>query len=549
MKRFLPILQIAIITSLLTSCLGNTAGLWGEQITPTNVEFPSQTAVRTRVPSLTPSPSITPLKEIPMPGTATPILSPTMPNATNTASPTPENSTPVATFTQPVITATLPAVNASGPMDVYHSQGGDTLNIVAKRFALRPEQIITDVILPPPDQLIPPDTLLLVPKPAPGEIRGPGENTIPDSEVVYGPASVGFSLKDYVTKADGYLVRYEGSLSSDQISGIEAVERICDENSLSPRIILAIIEYESHWVLSHPTNLAEDEYPLGYVEFLHKGLFRQLMWASGALSDGYYRWRSGNLNELKFTDGSTLRLNPFLNAGTAAIQYYFAQNHSRAEWDQAIAPSGFPALYERMFGPTLQRAQTFEPTIPNGLVQPFLSLPFEPGHLWALTGGPHSAWEKQGALAALDFAPSSMANGCMENNAWVVAPAAGKVIRLATGVVMLDLDGDGLEQTGWVILFMHISTTGKVVLNQTLQKDAHIGHPSCEGGVSTGTHLHIARKYNGEWMLADGPLSFNMDGWIAHNGVLPYKGSLTRGEQIVTACTCSTYETNIIRDK
>jgi murein DD-endopeptidase MepM/ murein hydrolase activator NlpD len=434
-------------------------------------------------------------------------------------------------------------------MDVYQSQGGDTLNIVAKRFALNPDQIIAAVVLPPPAELIPPNTLLLVPKASPDEELSPAQRSIPDSEIVYGPSASGFSTQDYVMQADGYLARYVGSLSSDQISGIQAVERISQENSLSPRIMLAIIEYESHWVLGQPTNLAEDEYPLGFIDYLHKGLFRQLMWASGMLSDGYYRWRSGDLTEITFTDGTSLRLSPFLNAGTAAIQYYFAQNHTRAEWEQAVAPNGFPALYTQMFGSAWERAELFEPTIPNGLVQPVLSLPFRPGQLWALTSGPHSAWEKEGALAALDFAPGALEDGCVTNDAWVLAPAAGKVVRTGTGVVMLDLDGDGKEQTGWVILFMHIRSDGKVSLNDVLQKDDPIGHASCEGGISTGTHIHIARKYNGEWMLADGPLAFNLDGWIAHNGEAPYKGSLTRGEALVIACTCTTFETNIIRDK
>jgi hypothetical protein len=66
-----------------------------------------------------------------------------------------------------------------------------------------------------------------------------------------------------------------------------------------------------------------------------------------------------------------------------------------------------------------------------------------------------------------------------------------------------------------------------------------VGHPSCEGGTSTGTHVHIARKYNGEWMLADGQLAFNLEGWIAANGSQPYQGTLKRNTQVVTACVCS----------
>ena len=67
-----------------------------------------------------------------------------------------------------------------------------------------------------------------------------------------------------------------------------------------------------------------------------------------------------------------------------------------------------------------------------------------------------------------------------------------------------------------------------------------LGHPSCEGGISTGTHVHMARKYNGEWMTADGPTPFVLSGWAVHNGAAIYKGSLTKpGEILVTASSYS----------
>jgi murein DD-endopeptidase MepM/ murein hydrolase activator NlpD len=434
-------------------------------------------------------------------------------------------------------------------MDVYRSQGGDTLNIIATRFGIDPRQIVAETVLPAPDELIPYNTLMLMPKVNPAEQRSPGERSIPDSEVVLGPSSLGFYIQEFITQQNGYLATYKSYMTSETTTGVEAVERISQENSLSPRILLAIIEYESHWVLGQPTNMAQDEYPLGYVDIQYRGLFRQLMWASGTLSDGYYRWRSGKLTDITFPDGTSLRLNPNLNAGTAAIQFYFAQAHNRAEWEQAVGPNGFAALYERMFGPTQLRAAPFEPSIPTGLVQPELSLPFEPGKVWAFSGGPHSAWEEKGALAALDFAPASEEHGCATSNAWVVAPADGIVARTDKGVVIFDLDGDGFEQTGWNILFMHIRSDGKAFTGQMLKKGDHIGHPSCEGGISTGTHLHIARKFNGEWMLAEGPLGFNFDGWVAHNGPVPYKGTLTRDGVVIEANTSGSFETRIIRDK
>lgn len=537
MEKLQRIAQIVIITALLTGCTGcaGNSALWGTPPIPTPAISVPSTSTPAKmlgpfISNITPSPSLTPLKVLPLPGSPTPGMVPSQP-------PSPA-------------TATLPPINNAGPMDVYLSQSGDTLNVVATRFRVNLDQIISDAVLPPPTVLIQTGTLLLLPKNTSTEPLGPGERTIPDGEVVLGPSSIGFNTIDYVNGLGGYLSTYSVYVKSGgDTSGPEAVERISLENSLSPRIILAIIEYESHWVRGQPTNLAQDDYPLGYIDYHNKGLFRQLMWASGMLSDGYYRWRSGDLTELTFKDGAKLRMNPNLNAGTAAIQYYFSLEHSRAEWEQAVAPTGFPALFAEMFGPPWERVAVFEPLIPNGLIQPELSLPFEPGRVWAFTGGPHSAWEEKGALAALDFAPAAFEQGCIKSDAWVVAPAAGVVARTGDGVVILDLDGDGLEQTGWVILFMHIRSDGKAKQFQFIQKDDHIGHASCEGGISTGTHIHIARKYNGEWMLADGPVAFNMDGWVAHKGDLPYKGSLTRDGKTVIACTCSTFETNIIRDK
>ena len=112
---------------------------------------------------------------------------------------------------------------------------------------------------------------------------------------------------------------------------------------------------------------------------------------------------------------------------------------------------------------------------------------------------------------------------------------------------MLDLDGDGHEQTGWVLVYMHIESNDRIPLGTWVATGDKLGHPSCEGGFSTGTHLHIARKYNGEWVPADGPLPFNLGGWIAHAGEEAYKGTLTRDGETVTACTCSNAPSFITR--
>ena len=102
----------------------------------------------------------------------------------------------------------------------------------------------------------------------------------------------------------------------------------------------------------------------------------------------------------------------------------------------------------------------------------------------------------------------------------------------------LDLDKDGDERTGWVIFYLHLAPTERAPLGAELHTGEKIGYPSCVGGHATGTHVHIARKYNGEWIPADSPIPLNLNGWITHDGSGPYLGTLTKGGLTINACVC-----------
>jgi hypothetical protein len=205
---------------------------------------------------------------------------------------------------------------------------------------------------------------------------------------------------------------------------------------------------------------------------------------------------------------------------------------------------GFIKTYGELFGDPWEY---FHPLYEPGLEQPDLILPFLPGSVWAFTGGPHGAWEREAAWAALDFAPPSSEPGCVPSEEWLVASAPGLVLRSENGLVVIDLDGDGLEQTGWVLLYLHVATEDRVSAGTFVEQEDLIGHPSCEGGFATGTHVHLVRKYNGEWILADGSLPFELSGWVAHAGSSPYQGALVKGDQTILACTCASQETLISR--
>jgi hypothetical protein len=102
------------------------------------------------------------------------------------------------------------------------------------------------------------------------------------------------------------------------------------------------------------------------------------------------------------------------------------------------------------------------------------------------------------------------------------------VTRTGAGEVILDLDVDGNEGSGWDILYMHIETRDRVQPGTKLHAGDRIGHPSCEGGEATGMHVHLARKFNGEWLSALGPVPFNLSGWVSAGTGEQYVGTLTR---------------------
>jgi len=374
---------------------------------------------------------------------------------------------------------------------------------------------------------------------------------LPDSEVTFSPSTVDFDIHAYVESAGGYLATHSQWLATTGVtSGADVVVRVARDFSVNPRLLLAVLEYQSGWVYGMPENQTQIHYPLGYVHENRRDLFQQLAWFSSRVMDGYYGWKEGRRLVITFEDGGQLRLAPQLNAGSAGLMNAFTYLYDYEDWANLLyAEENFFSLYAEMFGDPWIRAQDYEPLIPPGIVQPEMILPFEPNVTWAYTGGPHAAWSAADVWAALDFAPPSAETGCHDSPAWVVASVPGLVVRSEHGVVVIDMDGDGYEQTGWTLLYLHIATRNRVPVGTWVEVGDRIGHPSCEGGRSTGTHVHIARRFNGEWVAADGPLPFVLSGWTARAGSEPYQGWLIRDTDIVYASTAGHYLTHITREE
>jgi murein DD-endopeptidase MepM/ murein hydrolase activator NlpD len=408
---------------------------------------------------------------------------------------------------------------------------GDYLRKIAQRYQVSIAQIVDANEITDPN-LIEVGQVLLIPPPS-FDAVAPAFKILPDSELVYSPGNAGFDIAGFVATQAGYLSVYSEEVDGARMGGAEIVERVAVEYSVNPRLLLTLLEFQSQWVTDSTPPEETLDYPLRYYDSWRSGLYAQLAWAANLLNEGYYLWKLEAISVWMLSDSSIIEVDPTINAGTAGVLNLMRYLATPADWDRVASEGGIFATYYAFFGYPF--AYAIEPMIPPGLAQPELQLPFEGGAVWSYTGGPHGGWGTGSAWAGLDFAPPGDALGCVPSDAWVVAVAPGEIVYSAQGAVIQVLNGDGVWQTGWSILYMHIEARDRVPVGTTLAAGERIGHPSCEGGFSTGTHLHIARRYNGEWISADGDLPFVMDGWESTGYGVEYNGNLVKGDQVLEA--------------
>ncbi len=409
-------------------------------------------------------------------------------------------------------------------------QPGDTLGAIAQRFGVSVGSLLDANGLADGD-ILALGMSLTVPPPELGA-EGPSFKVIPDSELVFGPAAADFDVEAFVATQAGFLAEYSEDVDTQVLSGSEIVRLVASNYSVNPRLLLAIIEHQSNWVTQASPSRANPDFPLGFVHPNRVGLYRQLAWAANELNRGFYLWRAGAVGTWVLNDGAVVPINPTINAGTAGVQSFFSVLEDRATWEKDTGVFGLFQTYFFMFGNPFDLA--IEPPAGTGINQPALILPFEPAVAWAFTGGPHAAWDSGSAWGALDFAPPDVL-GCAVSQEWVTAASDGYVVRSDNGAVVQDLDGDGYEQTGWALLYMHVFEQDRVQPGAYLFAGDRIGHPSCEGGVSNASHLHLVRKFNGEWIPADGPTPFLLSGWVSSGDGTEYDGFLKLGSRRLEA--------------
>lgn len=478
---------------------------------------------------------ITPTVQLSEKGAAAPQNTPTGPSHSAASAADPGTPQPVATATPRSATTPEPAMPLPTPMsplvDFYTIRPGDTLGGISYAYDIPLDELLALNNFDSENTIIQAGQTIRVPLDL--NRTAPLVSLLPDSEVVFSPAYVGFDTAAFVQSQGGYLAAYSETVNGIPLSGAEIVDRLARQYSVGPRVLLALLEYYGGWVTS-PTISGTP--PLGAGNPYGERLYLQMSWAAAMVNQGYYGYKQYGTVAIKFRDGSRALVSPGMNAGTVGIMNALAVNSDWDTFQSEVGADGFIQTYRKLFGNPFERA--IVPLVPASLTQPLLQLPWAVGDTFYFTGGPHEAYGTGSALGAVDFGPPDVLGSCYYSDVPLTAAADGRVFLGSKGETYLDLDGDGNLQTGWVLLYLHTVADDALTQGQMVTAGTPLGYASCEGGMADASHLHFARRYNGEWMAADGPVPMVLSGWQVQAGNAPYEGTMIRQGETKASCEC-----------
>src|ERR671925_1629227 len=191
--------------------------------------------------------------------------------------------TPLAPTPAPAPTSERP-LYAPGELVDYMAQNGDTLPALAARFNTTVEEIrAANPIIPSDATTMPPGFPMEIPiyyLP----LWGTAYQSIPDPAFVNGPAQIGFSTSAFVESTNGWLKNYRVYAGERMRTGAEAVDYIAQNYSVSPQLLLALLEYQTG-ALTQPEPPTW-KYMLGFRRVNYEAAYLQLIIAANTLNNG-----------------------------------------------------------------------------------------------------------------------------------------------------------------------------------------------------------------------------------------------------------------------
>ncbi|MEH8019459.1 M23 family metallopeptidase [Rheinheimera muenzenbergensis] len=287
----------------------------------------------------------------------------------------------------------------------------------------------------------------------------------------------------------------------------EVISHWSGYSSISPRVLLALIEQQSGLLTQQQVAAAVLETPFGKLSD-KRGFAEQFQDVADKLANLVYT-QSKQEGIAEFTGQIDPRL--------SGLDILFTADNTQAGWTELEIQQleadkvAFTELYYRLFRqeylPFKRQPDDKEMQVqaPNG----FLQFPFPLGQSWHIGGAHTNTGSGSYPLSSLDM---SMGGGWGSNqyNTWVSASAAGQFKRHSSCFAEI------VHANGWSTTYYHLmniqhSTGATVNKNSRVANPANTrGQALCNGGQSTGPHQHWSLKRNGSWYHLNGAY---LSGW------------------------------------
>jgi LasA protease len=248
-----------------------------------------------------------------------------------------------------------------------------------------------------------------------------------------------FDLENYLLQNAPHLVKYA-----------EIISHWCGYSSISPKVIIALIEYQTGLISNTQPDPNDMQKPFSSLSD-STGFSKQVKDVAAQLADAYYRSRKNQ---------QSLDQNILQN---------FLEKKSSVQ--QRTQQQTFRNLYYQLFpessesGKKQLQAPTVGATPPDNLLQ----LPYPVGESWNYGGSHTNTGSGDYPQSSLDFNGGSWNWGADTSNLWVVAAHGGQV------VVHSSCNVEVIGSDGWSTTYYHLDNV-VVETNQTVARDTPLAN-------------------------------------------------------------------------
>jgi len=329
-----------------------------------------------------------------------------------------------------------------------------------------------------------------------------------DGQFVFGPNAEGFDLLQYLQENAPHLLPIYDNLIFWSA-----------HPSINPRVMLTLIEMRTGGISNASVEGATDPDLFGISP---AGVNEQLEEVAEALTEAYYHHlrtitplptAERAPTQIRLGDGSNFTLPPETNAATYGIARSLAFMGETRDLTTALdrsEPDSFYQTYRRLFPDDDPLNQSNVINISDPPPADLFQVPYLITESWTFNGVHNWSGVAGSDMSSIDMSDGWPGWGADTSNIWVAAAAPGTVTRYS-GCWLRVTHSDG-----WMTAYYHlenpqVSTGNFVSYNQRLANYANtLAEATCNGGSSTGPHLHFALLRNGAYVAIHGTI---LSGW------------------------------------